>query len=81
MLDGRGPFLVKFKILRPFTTKSVNFLNIFLDLTLKGVSHEIFRVLFWHIWIDLGLYKNLWLFLIFSVQPLILYLCLKFRCG
>ncbi len=29
---------------------------------LKGVSHEIFRALFWHVWIDLGLYKNLWLF-------------------
>jgi hypothetical protein len=27
--------------------------------TLKGVSHEIFWVLFWHVWIDLGLYKNL----------------------
>jgi hypothetical protein len=35
---------------------------------LKGVSHEIW------IWIDLGLYKNLWLFLIFSIEPLILYL-------
>jgi hypothetical protein len=28
-------------------------------LALKGVSHEIFWVLFWHVWIDLGLYKNL----------------------
>ncbi len=26
---------------------------------LKGVCHEIFWVLFWHVWIDLGLYKNL----------------------
>jgi hypothetical protein len=26
---------------------------------LKGVCHEIFQVLFWHVWIDLGLYKNL----------------------
>jgi hypothetical protein len=26
---------------------------------LKGVCHETFRVLFWHVWIDLGLYKNL----------------------
>ncbi len=33
--------------------------------TLKGVCH---------VWIDLGLYKNLWLFLIFSNEPLILYL-------
>jgi hypothetical protein len=49
--------------------------------SLKGVSHEIFRVLFWHVWIDLGLYKNFWLFLIFSVEPLILYLHLKFRRG
>jgi hypothetical protein len=48
---------------------------------LKGVCHEIFQVLFWHVWIDLGLYKNLWLFLIFSVEPLILYLRLKFRRG
>ncbi len=39
---------------------------------LKGVCHEIFWVFFWHVWIDLGLYKNLWLFLIFSVEPLIL---------
>jgi hypothetical protein len=31
------------------------------------------------VWIDLGLYKNLGLFLIFSVEPLILYLRLKFR--
>ncbi len=46
---------------------------------LKGVSHEIFRALFWHVWIDLGLFKNLRLFLIFTVEPLILYLCLKFR--
>ncbi len=46
---------------------------------LKGVSHEICRVLFWHVWIEPGLYKNLWVFLIFSVEPLILYLCLKFR--
>ncbi len=48
---------------------------------LKGVSHEIFRALFWHVWIDLGLNTNLWLFLIFSVEPLILYLRLKFRRG
>ncbi len=48
---------------------------------LKGVSHEIFSVLFWHVWIDLGLYKNLWLFLIFSVEPRIFYLSFKFRCG
>ncbi len=34
--------------------------NIFV--CLKGVCHEIFRVLFWHVWIDLGMYKNLWLF-------------------
>ncbi len=47
----------------------------------KGVSHEIFRVFFWHVWIDLGLCKNLSLFLIFSVEPLILYLHLKFKCG
>jgi hypothetical protein len=26
---------------------------------LKGVCQEIFRVLFWHVWKDLGLYKNL----------------------
>jgi hypothetical protein len=26
---------------------------------LKGVCHETFWVLFWHLWIDLGLYKNL----------------------
>ncbi len=26
---------------------------------LKGVCREIFQVLFWHVWIDLGLYKNL----------------------
>jgi hypothetical protein len=26
---------------------------------LKGVCHQIFQVLFWHVWIDLGLYKNL----------------------
>jgi hypothetical protein len=26
---------------------------------LKGVCHKIFWVLFWHVWIDLGLYKNL----------------------
>ncbi len=32
---------------------STNFRN------LKGVSHEIFRALFLHVWIDLGLYKNL----------------------
>jgi hypothetical protein len=48
---------------------------------LKGVSHEIFRVLFWLLWISLGLYKNLWLFLFFFVEPLILYLPLKFRHG
>jgi hypothetical protein len=54
-------------------------LLLFHMLPLKGVSHELFRVLFWHVWIDLGLYKNLWLFLIFSVEPLILYLHLKFR--
>ncbi len=48
---------------------------------LKGVCHEIFRVLFWHVWIDLGLYKNLWLFLIFSVEPLILYLRLMIIFG
>jgi hypothetical protein len=54
---------------------------IIVKIFLKGVSHEIIRVLFWHVWIDLGLYKNLWLFLIFSVEPLILYLRLKFRRG
>jgi hypothetical protein len=48
---------------------------------LKGVSHEIFRALFWHVWIDLALCKNLWMYKIFSVEPLILYLRLKFRCG
>jgi hypothetical protein len=49
--------------------------------TLKGVCHEIFWVLFCHVWIDLGLYKNLWLFFNFSVESLILYLHLKFRRG
>ncbi len=29
-----------------------------------------------YVYVDLGLYKNIWLFLIFSVEPLILYLCL-----
>ncbi len=29
---------------------------------LKGVCHEIFQDLFWNVWIDLGLYKNLRLF-------------------
>jgi hypothetical protein len=52
---------------------------LFTKIALKGMSSEIFRALFWHVWIDLGLYKNLWLFLIFSVEPLILYLCLKFK--
>jgi hypothetical protein len=65
---GQGWHYIKIKI------EILLFLNY-----LKGVSHEIFRALFWHVWIDLGLYKNLWLFLIFSVEPLILYLCLKFR--
>ncbi len=37
-------------------------LNLHWTVPLKGVSHEIFKVLFWHVWIDLGLYKNLWLF-------------------
>ncbi len=32
-----------------------------LEVSLKGVCHKIFGVLFWHVWIDLGLYKNLWL--------------------
>jgi hypothetical protein len=31
----------------------------FSGMTLKGVCHKIFWVLFWHVWIDLGLYKNL----------------------
>jgi hypothetical protein len=44
---------------------------------LKGVGHKISRVFFWHVWIDLGLYKNLRLFLFFSVEPLILYLRLS----
>ncbi len=48
---------------------------------LKGSVSWDFWVLSWHVWIDLGLYKNLWLFLIFSVEPLILYLRLKFRRG
>jgi hypothetical protein len=26
---------------------------------LEGVCHEISQVLFWHVWMDLGLYKNL----------------------
>ncbi len=47
------------------------------SVALKGVCHQIFWVLFWHVWLDLGLYKNL--FLVFSVEPLILYLCLKFK--
>ncbi len=48
---------------------------------LKGSVSWDFWVLFWHVWIDLGLYKNLWLLSIFSVEPLILYLHLKFRRG
>ncbi len=35
---------------------------------LKGVSHEIFRVLFCYVGIDLGLYKNLWLFNFFLLS-------------
>jgi hypothetical protein len=45
------------------------------------VCYEIIQVLFWQVWIDLGLYKNFLLFLIFSVECLILYLRLKFRRG
>ncbi len=44
---------------------------------LKGVFHEVFQDLFRHVRIDLGLYKNLWLFLIFSVEPLVLYFYVK----
>ncbi len=57
------------------------YLALYSGQNLKGVCHEIVQVLFWHVWIDLGLYKNLWLFIIFSVEPLILYLHLKFRSG
>ncbi len=32
-----------------------------LAVTGVGVSREIFRVLFWPVWIDLGLHKNIWL--------------------
>ncbi len=46
-------------------------LTLYFYVPLKEVCHEIFRVLFWHVWIDLGLYKNLWLFWISSVEPLI----------
>jgi hypothetical protein len=45
---------------------------------LKGVFHKIFRV-FFGVCLEIGMYKNLWLFLIFSVEPLILYLQLKLR--
>jgi hypothetical protein len=54
----------------------MNFCHVWAYILKKGVSHEIFSALFLHVWIDLGLYKNLWLFLMFSVEPLILYLCL-----
>jgi hypothetical protein len=47
----------------------------------KGCVSRDFWVLFWHVWIDLGLYKNLWLFINFSVEPLMLYICLRFRQG
>jgi hypothetical protein len=62
-------------------TDSADFDPTMSNITLKRVCHEIFWVPFWHVWIELGLYKNLWLFLIFSVEPLILYLRLKFRHG
>jgi hypothetical protein len=56
-------YLAKFKIVSRC---------VFWGTRLRGVCHKIFWVLFWHVWIDLGLYKNLWLFSIFSVEPRIL---------
>jgi hypothetical protein len=48
-----------------------------LNMYLKWVSHEIFRILFWDVWI--GLYKNLWLFLIFSFSKPFLTKCSQLR--
>jgi hypothetical protein len=38
---------------------------------LKGLSHYIFRVVFWNEWIYLGLNRNLFWFLNFKDAPLI----------
>jgi hypothetical protein len=35
------------------------YILLYVCLCLKEVCHEISRVLFWHVWKDLGLYKNL----------------------
>jgi hypothetical protein len=40
-------------------TNSAGFFKSLCSNPLKGVFHEIFWVLFWHVWTDLGLYKNL----------------------
>ncbi len=34
----------------------------------ESVSQKIFWVLFWHVWIGLGLYKDFWRFLIFLLS-------------
>ncbi len=39
-----------------FVSDSVKVISV---LSLKGVSHEIFRALFLHVLIEIGLYKNL----------------------
>ncbi len=40
-------------------TDSADFDPTMSNITLKRVCHEIFWVPFWHVWIELGLYKNL----------------------
>ncbi len=89
-VGGRGQARWEFKKLKrailtlnsaAYTQMLSKFRCMLLFQDLKGVSHEILRALFWHVWIDLGLCEKLWLFLIFSVEPLILYLRLKFRHG
>jgi hypothetical protein len=47
---------------------------------LKGLSHEIFRPVFWPVWIYLGLNGNRFSFLNFKEGSLILDSCFKYWC-
>jgi hypothetical protein len=50
----------------------IQVISVLLTVFLKGLSHEIFRAVFWPVWIDLGLDMNRFWFLSFKEAPSIL---------
>ncbi len=68
----------KFKLFSGHRNKLLKIIRSCMKYGLKGLSHEIFRPVFWPVWMHLGLNVNRLWFFNFKEGSLILYIYFKY---